>query len=76
MTWRTDEPPKNGNQFLADVGLPWPVMTAWNGCAEQFVYASLNCDMVNGVYNDTYFENEHENTNGINRWMPLPELTA
>lgn len=72
--WRTDEPPKTGNTFLADVGYPWPVVAAWNDCDSCWVYANLQVSMVDGVYNDTYFENEHEPANGVKRWMPLPEF--
>lgn len=74
IEWRTDQPPKDGNQFLADVGLPWPVVAAWNGADECFVYASLQCGMVQGEYNDTYFENEHEPT--VKRWAVWPEFNS
>lgn len=74
VTWLTTEPPKTGNQFLADVGFPWPVVAAWNGCDENWVYANLQCGMVDGVYNDTYFETEREPAEGIKRWMPFPEF--
>lgn len=73
MNWRQDAPPKCGTQFLADVGYPWPVVAAWNKCDEEWVVANLQVSMVNGEWNDTYFENEHEKT--IKRWMPMPELT-
>jgi|LakMenEpi03Aug12_release.lakeMendotaPanAssembly.Ray.scaffolds.fasta_scaffold41791_10 hypothetical protein len=74
MTWLTTDPPIDGSSFLADVGLPFAVVASWNVCDCCFVYASLNCNMVNGVYNDFYFENEYEKPNGVKRWMPLPEL--
>jgi hypothetical protein len=74
MTWLTTNPPNDGNPFLADIGYPWPVFAAWNGCDCCYVYANLQCNMVDGVYNDTYFENEYEKPNGVKRWMPLPEL--
>ena len=72
MNWLTTEPPKTGTQFLADVGLPWPVVAAWNGCDDEFVYANLQCGMVGGEYNDTYFETEREKS--IKRWAPMPEF--
>jgi len=72
--WLTTEPPKDGNSFLADVGLPWPVVTAWNGCDECWVYASLHANMVDGIYNDIYFETEYEPVGNVKRWMPTPEL--
>ena len=72
MKWRKDEPPKNGSTFLADFGLPWPVVAAWNGCDENWVYANLQVNMVNGIYNDTYFETEREER--IIQWMALPDI--
>jgi hypothetical protein len=72
--WRKDEPPKDGNQFLADVGLPWPVVAAWNGCDECYVYANLQCGMVGGIYIDTYFENEQEKT--VKQWAEMPGLKS
>lgn len=72
--WRTDEPPRDMSVFIADIGLPWSVVAVWNGCDENYVYANLQVNMVNGVYNDTYFENETEGVGGIKRWMPMPEL--
>lgn len=74
VDWRTDEPPKDGNSFLADVGLPFSVVAAWNGVDQCFVYANLNCGMVNGVYNDTYFENEYEKA--VKRWAAMPGFPA
>lgn len=72
IDWRKDEPPKDGNSFLADVGLPWPVVASWNACDDCYVYANLQCGMVDGVYNDTYYENEHEKT--VRQWAAMPEL--
>ena len=69
--WRTDEPPKTGT-FLADVGLPWPVVAVWNAPSEQYVYADLHCDLYHGQWNDFYFENEYFGT--VYRWAPMPTL--
>lgn len=74
IEWRTDEPPKDGNSFLADVGLPWPVVAAWNAYHEQFAIAELQCGMVEGIYNDTYFLTEYEKPGGVKRWLPMPEV--
>lgn len=71
--WRTDEPPKD-RTFLADFGYPWPVVAVWNVCEETFVYANLQCGMVDGIEGDTYFENEYEREAEIKRWMPMPEI--
>lgn len=74
IEWRTDEPPKDGNSFLADVGLPWPVVASWNGCDQSFAYANLQCGMVNGVFNDTHFETEYEKT--VKQWAEMPSFPA
>lgn len=73
MNWLTTEPPKDENQFLADVDLPWPVVAVWNTFDEKFVYANLKSRMVNGICN-SYYETERVNAPGIKRWMPLPEF--
>ncbi len=70
--WLTTDPPKNMTAFLADVGLPWPVVAAWNGTDECYVYANVQCGMYHAIYNDTYFESEQEKT--VTRWMPMPNL--
>lgn len=74
MSWLTTEPPNDGSPFLADLGYPWPVFAAWNGCDFCFVVAELNINRVDGVYNDPYFETSYEKPTDIKRWMPLPEL--
>ena len=74
VEWRTDSPPNDGSCFLADIGYPWPVLCAWNNCDECWVFANLQVNMTDGVYNDPYFETERESAKGVSSWMPLPEL--
>ena len=74
MKWLTTEPPKDGSMFLADIGYPWPVVVAWNAYDENWVFANYQINMMDGEYNDPYFETDREEEDGINRWMPLPEL--
>ena len=42
MKWNSPESaPKDGSLILADVGLPWAVVAAWNTYEEKWVYANL-----------------------------------
>ena len=74
MKWLTTEPPKDGSMFIADIGYPFPVVIAWNAYNKNWVFANYQINMIDGEYNDPYFETEREAEDGINRWMPLPEL--
>jgi len=77
MIWLTTPPPKDDNLFIADIGLPWPVMCLWNKHEEKWVYPNLQVNMIDGEYTDPYFENEYEpetgENMGIRKWMPLPD---
>lgn len=66
--------PRDGRVILADVGYPWTVMAAWNGCDERWVYAMLQADTDGDEWNDTYFENETAESKELKAWMPLPEI--
>lgn len=66
--------PKDGTAFLAHLGYPWPVVAAWNGYSEQWVYANNQIGIVDGKWNDAYFENEYEPTDELIGWMSLPEI--
>lgn len=73
--WRKPETaPKDGTAFLAHLGYPWPVVALWNGYTGQWVYASTQIGMVDGKWNDAYFENEYEPVGALKGWMPLPEI--
>lgn len=70
MKWLTTEPPIDA-QFLADVGLPYAVVAAWNGARNRYVYSNFELDYHGNVPEDTYFEDVYTKT--IKKWMPLPE---
>ena len=73
--WRKPETaPRDGTPFLASIGYPWPVISAWNGYHEQWAYALLQIGMVGGEWNDCYFETDHEPDGGLLGWMPLPGI--
>ena len=73
--WKTIETaPKTGEQVLLDIGYPWPVLACWNACDSAWTYTEMQINMVNGEYNDPYFENESEKCENVKGWMPLPEV--
>lgn len=57
--------------ILLDVGLPWLVVGHWNEPSDKWVYANLQSDLYDGLWIDTYFENEYEDK--ILGWLPMPE---
>ena len=65
--------PKTGEQILANVGLPWPVMACWNAHDSQWSYANLQINMMEGEYNDPYFETESAHNYVLKGWMPTPD---
>ena len=58
-------------QILIDSGLGFLQVAHWNAVEECWVYASLNCNDVDG--NDIFFENEYEKSPV--GWIPLPSYT-
>jgi hypothetical protein len=67
-----DTSPRTGQLFLADVGLPWPVMAMWSEAQDEFCYASPEAGFYDGK-NDPGFVTEWEKPENIKRWMPLPQ---
>lgn len=67
----TPETAPKDEVILLDVGYPWLVVGIWNEPSEKWVYADLQIDQYSGLWNDTYFQNEHEKK--IKGWLPLPE---
>ena len=73
MKWNPPETaPRTGELILVDVGYPWAVPASWNGHHGEWAIASLQIGPVEGVWNDSYFETEHEKT--IKAWMEFPEI--
>jgi len=72
--WKAAETaPKDGNQFIANVGLPWATLAAWNEAEQKYVYATMSaCVLKNGV--DVWFENEQAAESELIAWKPLPEI--
>ena len=70
--WKIPETaPKTGEQILADVGLPYPVVCVWNKHQKEWAYASLQLNFVEGT-DDPYFETDWSPK--IQKWMLLPSL--
>lgn len=65
--------PQTGEQFLADIGLPWAVVAMYSEADEQFVYAEVESSLYEGR-NDPYFITEREKPENIKRWRPMPKL--
>jgi len=51
---------------------PIPVLAAWNEPEQQWVYASIQVNLYQGKWNDTFFENQYETADALKTWMPLP----
>lgn len=65
--------PQTGEQFLADIGLPWAVVATYSEAENGFVYAEVSCSVYGGR-NDPYFITEREKPENIKRWKPMPKL--
>lgn len=67
---------KKAGVILAKLqGYPFPTIAVYNGCMNEWVYASHQVNMVNAKYDDNYFESEYCNITGLEFWQPLPEST-
>lgn len=78
MNWikSSNTPPPKSGPFLADVGYPWPVLAIWNDHQQEFVVTTLQVNMINGIYNDTYWENDYEKESEIIAWQFLPQISS
>ena len=65
--------PQTGEQFLADIGLPWAVVAMYNESNYEFVYAEVESSLYKGR-NDPYFITGYEKLENIKRWRPMPQL--
>ena len=72
MAWLSMTTAPQHCPIILNVGLPWVVIGAWNAPSEKWVYADFQADMFNGKWNDTYFQNEYEQS--PIGWMELPKI--
>jgi len=71
--WQEMDTAPKDRQILLDVGLPWPVVGAYNQLGDwTFVYANFCRGLYQGMYDDSYFETEHEKAPKF--WQELPKL--
>ena len=74
MKWRSMKTaPKNGSAILLDIDMPWPVVACWSEHEKRWVFANHQINMVNGKWNDPYWESEWEND--ALAWMPMPDVS-
>lgn len=73
--WQPPETAPKDQVFIGNFGLPWPLVAQWSGVDGKFVIAQAAVGMFEGVYNDTYFENEWLPVNELQAWMPMPGLS-
>ena len=65
-----DDDAKTG-QVILDVGLPWPVVGVYNAESEDWAYADMQAEQMDGEYY-YYYQTEHEkNPRG---YMPMPTI--
>ena len=61
--------------FLGDFGYPWLQMAIWNGVDKKWAVATVQVGMYDGKWEDTYFESDREDEDGLIGWIPIPEKT-
>ncbi|GAG05046.1 unnamed protein product [marine sediment metagenome] len=71
--WNDPKTAPKDKPVILNVGLPWSVVGVWNEPIGQWTYSSYQIGMLNGEFNDTYFENEYSST--ILGWQDMPELS-
>jgi len=55
-------------------GYPYPAQAHWNEQSQQWAYVVIQCDMVNGEWNDYYFQNMYADKEELIAWIPMEEL--
>lgn len=65
--------PKDMAVFMGDFGYPWLLYACWNPYEGEYVVATQQMNMVNGVCNDPYFECEYMKAESLKGWLPLPK---
>jgi len=66
--------PKDGTIFLAHFGYPQLVSCMFNPVSCKWVTATPQTGMVDGDWNDYYFESEYEHPAEMRYWIKLPAL--
>jgi len=72
-TWLPmDSAPKDGTLILLLCGWPFALPAVWNEASATWVVAMPQTNMVDGEWNDPYWESEREPAENAKGWMPLP----
>ena len=64
-------PPKDKTIIATFEGYPWETIAIWNPVDNKWVYVTSQCGMVNGEWNDWYFENETADEDELISWRSL-----
>ena len=64
-------PPKDRLILIEIKNHPSKSVSIWNDVEGQFVFSSLQSNMVNGKFNDHYFENEYCEEEDVLSWSEL-----
>jgi len=63
---------RRDGEFLGEFKhYPFTVVCMWNEYEGHWVYASVQVNMMNGEYNDPYFENDFFEEDELVRWREL-----
>jgi hypothetical protein len=69
VKWQSPETaPKDGSVFLGDMGWPWVCLVCWNAYQKEWVYPSLQLNIVHGE-DDPYFDDEYGSPGELKRWL-------
>jgi len=71
MKWQPADTAPKDRPVLAIINQTMPpVVAIWNGAGEIWSVAVVQADLLDGKWNDTYFETEQ--VEEIEYWMPIP----
>jgi hypothetical protein len=73
MEWHPPIDPPTDRVFMAVLST-WsgPVAAHWNAYTKSFCFAAASLDLVDGIWQDAYFENEYFNLDELTAWAEWP----
>lgn len=76
MTWKIPQTaPTDGTPFIGIIaGYPWPVVCMWCAADQKWVYATPECGLYQGKWNDWCFINEQVERHELAAWMDMPDM--
>jgi len=66
--------PRN-ETFLGDVGYPWLALCIYHPAHKALAVAELQVDLLDGEWQDLYFQTETLPISDLKGWLPLPKIT-